>query len=113
MNGTGARNDLSLAVPALTVFLAQIISGFVSFGCLHIHTESFQPWQWLMIITGVVTLVISVVFWCTPFFFCLHLEIYFIGNRFFFPDSPTTAWFLTPDERVKAVLRIKVCLLPL
>ncbi|KAJ7860099.1 MFS general substrate transporter [Mycena olivaceomarginata] len=69
---------------------AQIISGFVSFGCLHIHTESFQPWQWLMIITGVVTLVISVVFWV------------------FFPDSPTTAWFLTPDERVKAVLRIKV-----
>ncbi|KAJ7305628.1 MFS general substrate transporter [Mycena albidolilacea] len=69
---------------------AQIISGFVSFGCLHIHTESFQPWQWLMIITGIVTLVTSVVFW------------------FFFPDSPTTAWFLTPDERVKAVLRIKV-----
>jgi hypothetical protein len=24
-----------------------------------------------------------------------------------FPDSPTNAWFLTPDERVKAVQRIK------
>lgn len=28
--------------------------------------------------------------------------------RFFFPDSPTSAWFLTPDERVAAVQRIKV-----
>ena len=26
-----------------------------------------------------------------------------------FPDSPTNAWFLTEDERAKAVRRIKVC----
>jgi hypothetical protein len=26
---------------------AQIISGFISFGALHIHTAGFQPWQWL------------------------------------------------------------------
>jgi len=69
---------------------AQIISGFVSFGCLHIQTRSFQPWQWLMVITGIVTLVVAALFW------------------FLFPDSPTTAWFLTPEERVMAVLRIKV-----
>jgi ACS family allantoate permease-like MFS transporter len=25
---------------------AQIISGFISFGTLHIHTTGFQPWQW-------------------------------------------------------------------
>jgi sugar phosphate permease len=42
-----------------------------------------------MIITGLLTLVVSVIFWFT------------------FPDSPTTAWFLTPDERVQAVQRIK------
>jgi ACS family allantoate permease-like MFS transporter len=29
------------------------------------------------------------------------------GRRFLFPDSPTNAWFLTPDERTKAVQRIK------
>jgi len=69
---------------------AQIISGFVSFGCLHISTRSFQPWQWLMVITGIITFIIAAAFW------------------FFFPDSPTTAWFLTPEERVIAVLRIKV-----
>lgn len=43
---------------------AQIISGFISFGSLHIHTTSFEPWQWLMIITGALTLVTAVAFWC-------------------------------------------------
>ncbi|KAJ3546254.1 hypothetical protein NM688_g5536 [Phlebia brevispora] len=68
---------------------AQIISGFISFGSLHIHTKGFEPWQWLMIITGGITLFNAAAFW------------------FFFPDSPTNAWFLTPEERVKAVQRIK------
>ncbi|EIM88617.1 MFS general substrate transporter [Stereum hirsutum FP-91666 SS1] len=68
---------------------AQIISGFISFGSLHIKTENFEPWQWLMIITGILTLITAI---------CFFL---------FFPDSPTNAWFLTPDERVKAVQRIK------
>ncbi|KAF7296994.1 MFS general substrate transporter [Mycena indigotica] len=69
---------------------AQIISGFISFGSLHIHTANFKPWQWLMIITGILTFITSLLFW------------------FFFPDSPTSAWFLTPQERAVAVLRIKV-----
>ncbi|KAJ7615528.1 MFS general substrate transporter [Roridomyces roridus] len=68
---------------------AQIASGFISFGTLHITTDKFQPWQWLMIITGGLTLITAVCFW------------------FFFPDSPTTAWFLTPEERILAVMRIK------
>jgi len=42
-----------------------------------------------MIITGLITLVTSVLFW------------------FFFPDSPTTAYFLTLEERALAVQRIK------
>ena len=29
-------------------------------------------------------------------------------SRFLFPDSPTNAWFLTPEERGKAVKRIQV-----
>ncbi|KAJ7908135.1 MFS general substrate transporter [Mycena leptocephala] len=68
---------------------AQIISGFISFGTLHIKTSHFEPWQWLMIITGILTLITSVSFW------------------FFFPDSPTNAWFLTPQERAIAVMRIQ------
>ncbi|KAK7013848.1 MFS general substrate transporter [Favolaschia claudopus] len=69
---------------------AQIITGFVSFGTLHIKSSNFEPWQWLMIITGILTLITSLAFW------------------FFFPDSPTNAWFLTPEERAVAVMRLKV-----
>ncbi|KAH8814585.1 major facilitator superfamily domain-containing protein [Flagelloscypha sp. PMI_526] len=68
---------------------AQIISGFISFGTLHIKTKGFEPWQWLMIITGIITLICA--------------ACYFL----YFPDSPTTAWFLTPEERAIAVRRIK------
>ncbi|KXN91604.1 hypothetical protein AN958_12722 [Leucoagaricus sp. SymC.cos] len=63
---------------------AQIITGFIGFGALHIHTSSFEPWQWLMIITGTLTLLTALAFW------------------FLFPDSPTTAWFLTKEERATA-----------
>lgn len=69
---------------------AIICLGFIAFGVLHTKTDNFMPWQWLMIITGLCTLVTSVCFW------------------FFFPDSPTTAKFLTPEERILAVERIKV-----
>ncbi|KAF8264097.1 MFS general substrate transporter [Lactarius quietus] len=65
---------------------AQIFSGFISFGSLHIHTGGFEPWQWLMLITGTLTL---------------------LPRSFLFPDSPTNAWFLTIDEKAKAVQRIK------
>ncbi|CAA7262313.1 unnamed protein product [Cyclocybe aegerita] len=68
---------------------AQIITGFISFGTLHIKTGEFEPWQWLMIITGIITLLAALAFW------------------FLFPDSPTNAWFLTPAERATAVRRLK------
>lgn len=68
---------------------AQIITGFISFGSLHTKTKGFEPWQWLMIITGILTFLTALSFWLL------------------FPDSPTTAWFLTPAERAMAVQRIK------
>ncbi|KAF8874035.1 major facilitator superfamily domain-containing protein [Infundibulicybe gibba] len=68
---------------------AQIISGFISFGTLHIKTRGFEPWRWLMIITRSLTLLVALAF------------------SFLFPDSPTNAWFLTPRERSMAVRRIK------
>ncbi|KAJ7693057.1 major facilitator superfamily domain-containing protein [Mycena rosella] len=88
MNGTGKSHRPPI-LPYLTSVTAQIISGFISFGSLHIKTAGFEPWQWLMIITGILTLITSVSFW------------------FFFPDSPTNAWFLTPQERAVAVMRLK------
>ncbi|KAI6160252.1 MFS general substrate transporter [Pisolithus thermaeus] len=70
-------------------YWSHIISGLLAFGSLHIQTSGFEPWQWYMIITGIITLIFTICF------------------GFLFPDSPTTAWFLTPDERVKAIQRIK------
>ncbi|KAI0724647.1 MFS general substrate transporter [Fomitopsis betulina] len=69
---------------------AQIILGFVSFGSLHTNTPNFEPWQWLVVITGAITVVSSLAFWAM------------------FPDSPTSAWFLTHEERIIAVQRLKV-----
>ncbi|KAI5124304.1 hypothetical protein M0805_008912 [Coniferiporia weirii] len=68
---------------------AVIILGFIAFGVLHIKSGRFEPWQWLMIITGIITLITSVVFW------------------FFFPDSPANARFLSAEDKRLAVLRIK------
>ncbi|KAF8480329.1 MFS general substrate transporter [Russula ochroleuca] len=67
--------------------IGQVIVGFISFGTLHIHTTGLEPWQWLMIITGILTLITALSF-------------------FQFPVS-INAWFLTEDERAKAVRRIK------
>ena len=40
-----------------------ILLGLIAFGTLHIETRDFMPWQWLMIITGIITLIVSVLFW--------------------------------------------------
>ncbi|KAI9459731.1 MFS general substrate transporter [Lactarius psammicola] len=69
--------------------VAIIASGFTSFGALHIHAGGLEPWQWFMIITGMLTVIAAALFY------------------FLFPDSPTDAWFLTVGERVKAVQRLK------
>ncbi|OAA72293.1 Major facilitator superfamily domain, general substrate transporter [Cordyceps fumosorosea ARSEF 2679] len=66
-----------------------IASGLLSYGVLHIHTNQFAPWQWLMFLCGAVTILFGV-------FVYLLL-----------PDSPLYAHFLTPEERAKAILRIK------
>ncbi|PCH37794.1 MFS general substrate transporter [Wolfiporia cocos MD-104 SS10] len=69
---------------------AVIVLGLVAYGTLHIKSSVLEPWQWLMLITGIITLIVSVLFWL------------------FFPDSITNAWFLTPEEKAIAVARIKV-----
>ncbi|RFU79420.1 major facilitator superfamily domain, general substrate transporter [Trichoderma arundinaceum] len=66
-----------------------ITSGFLSYGVLWIKTGDFHPWKWLMVITGVITIIFGVLLY------------------FFFPDSPLHANFLTYEERAQAILRIK------
>ncbi|KAL7941292.1 major facilitator superfamily domain-containing protein [Trichoderma barbatum] len=66
-----------------------ITSGFLSYGVLWIDTGSFHPWKWLMVITGVITIIFGVLIYL------------------FYPDSPLHANFLTYEERAQAILRIK------
>lgn len=65
-----------------------------------------------MIITGILTLITAVAYWCVPSLYrwTVHTDRQHV--RFFFPDSPTNAWFLTPEERAKAVKRIQVRTFP-
>lgn len=63
-----------------------------------------------MVITGAITLVLAVAYWSDfkvpvlPRADLTFLCVY----RLLFPDSPMNAWFLTVEERVIAVNRIKV-----
>lgn len=70
--------------------IAVIISGFLQFGVAHANPNIHpNQWQWLMIATALITFVPFVLF------------------LFFFPDNPTTARFLKPDERLIAVRRVR------
>ena len=46
MNGTGAESTFYCIHHPYRFHAAQIISGFISFGTLHINTDAFKPWQW-------------------------------------------------------------------
>ncbi|KAG1775687.1 major facilitator superfamily domain-containing protein [Suillus placidus] len=91
MNGTGSRGFImSLLWMNLNhAVLSADYLWFYQFWFTAYQNPGFAPWQWLMIITGILTLITAVVYW------------------FFFPDSPTNAWFLTPAERVIAIRRLK------
>lgn len=74
-------------LPTFSVLMngcAIIMLGLVAYGTLHIKTGNFMPWQWLMIITGIITLVVAVLFWCV--------------TRFFHPPPCSNCWhWLTYD----------------
>uniref|UniRef100_A0A2D3VMV3 Probable permease of the major facilitator superfamily n=1 Tax=Ramularia collo-cygni TaxID=112498 RepID=A0A2D3VMV3_9PEZI len=66
-----------------------ITSGLLSYGVLWIDTGAFNPWKWLMVITGALTVLFGAAVW------------------FWLPDSPLSAHFLSLEEKAQAVLRIK------
>ncbi|KAJ3015913.1 hypothetical protein NUW54_g922 [Trametes sanguinea] len=42
---------------------AIILLGLIAFGTLHIHSGVLEAWQWLMIITGIITFIVAILFW--------------------------------------------------
>lgn len=118
---TWLESRVSLPSYTLIAFAAQIISGFLSSGSLHIHTKGFEPWQWYgqgLYLTKVLTflqaydlrrgthrqygniVLVSILTY--------RSVSYSRIISFLYPDSPVNAWFFTEDERAKDVRRIKV-----
>lgn len=75
--------------------VAQILGGLIAYGIAHNRPRSEDPgsglksWQIMFIVIGVITVLVGVVF------------------LYFMPDSQLNARFLTPEERIMAVERIR------
>ncbi|KAJ7709792.1 MFS transporter [Mycena rosella] len=69
--------------------LTTVIGSIMSFGLGHIHSSTVKPYQIIFLFTGLLTVVFSVV-------------VYLV-----LPDSPTTARFLTHEEKILVVERLR------
>ena len=71
--------------------IATITSGFISFGVFHADPNAHpNQWQWLYIACTLLTIASLILFYL------------------FFPDNPMTAWFLTEEEKLQVVKRVRV-----
>jgi MFS family permease len=68
--------------------LFTIIGSALNYGFAQIKSGALTPWQYIYILAGCLTFLFGI--WC-----------------FFIPNSPVSAWFLTPAERVVAVERLR------
>ncbi|KAH7013237.1 major facilitator superfamily domain-containing protein [Ilyonectria destructans] len=69
--------------------IAGAFSGSIAYGVFHLHGGPLKNWQYLFIIEGTLTCFFALVAWL------------------WLPSGPGTAWFLSPDERLLAMERIK------
>ncbi|KAL9109882.1 MAG: hypothetical protein Q9227_005585 [Pyrenula ochraceoflavens] len=67
---------------------AIILGGLLNYGFAHIDGGSLRPWQYIYLLAGTLSLVFGLL--------CFAI-----------PDSPVTAWFLTKEERIVAVERLR------
>lgn len=66
-----------------------IIGSAMNYGFAHIEGGGLKPWQYIYVFAG-----------CLTFFFGLWC--------FALPNSALNAWFMTPEERVVAVERLRL-----
>lgn len=65
------------------------IGPLLNYGFSQIHSSALHSWQYCFVFAGILTFLFGI--W-----------------SFFIPDAPTDAWFLTPEERLAAVERLRV-----
>lgn len=68
--------------------LFTIIGGALNYGFAQITGGALHRWQYIYLLAGCLTFLFGI--WC-----------------FFIPNSPATAWFLSPAERIVAVERLR------
>lgn len=68
--------------------LFTIVGGALNYGFAQITSGSLKRWQYIYLLAGCLTFLFGI--WC-----------------FFIPNSPVSAWFLTPAERIVAVERLR------
>src|SRR6478609_8574261 len=83
------RHEQSFLQPFLwvTSALAPVCAAFISYGLLWSHS-AVLPWKLFMIVTGGLSVVLSVFVW------------------FFYPNNPAEARFLTLEEKVHSIKRV-------
>lgn len=65
-----------------------LIGSALNYGFAQIQGGALTPWQYIYVLAGGLTFLFGI--WC-----------------FFLPNSPQTAWYLTPEERIVAVERLR------
>lgn len=65
-----------------------VIGSALNYGFAHIHGGSLHSWQYLYVLAGGLTFLFGI--WC-----------------FLLPTSPLNAWYLTEEERIVAVERLR------
>ncbi|KAL4971656.1 major facilitator superfamily domain-containing protein [Aspergillus desertorum] len=65
-----------------------IIGGAFNYGFAQIDNGALKPWQYIYVFAGLLTFLFGI--WC-----------------FFLPNDPLNAWFLTSEERLVAVERLR------
>lgn len=66
-----------------------IIGGILSFAFQHIENKEFQSWQIFFLVIGLITFVFGIFTW------------------FYLPDNPTSAWFLTEEEKMIVIEHVR------
>lgn len=67
-----------------------IIGGILSFAFQHIENKEFQSWQIFFLVIGLITFVFGIFTW------------------FYLPDNPTSAWFLSEEEKMVVIEHVRL-----
>ena len=81
LHKVGASTEIHLRLWFLGLGVTQIIGGILSFDFQHVHC-SFASWRMMFLVMGLITVLVC------------------FATRFYLPDTPMRAKWLSDDEKV-------------